>query len=198
MPRMPDPVVTQIRAWHDEAAKTEPNDPTAMALATASPDGWPSVRMVLLKSVDADGFVFYTNKESQKGEELAANPKASLLFHWKTTRRQIRVTGTVSHVSDTEADAYFASRPRQSQLGAIVSQQSRPMADRAAFEAEFMALRDEYGDERPIERPAYWGGYHIDPVHLEFWIDRPYRLHERQIYRWDEAAQNWSYGLVYP
>jgi len=198
MPALSEEIYTHIVQWLDDAKAAEINDPTAMALATSGADGWPNVRMVLLKSVSLDGFVFYTNKDSQKGVELQANPRASLVFHWKSLRRQIRVKGHVSDVADRDADAYFASRPRQSQIGAILSQQSRPIDSRDAFEADFHALTAEYGDEKPISRPDYWGGYHIDPVSIEFWSDRPYRLHERLTHHWDAADRRWVPGQIYP
>ena len=181
--------------WFAEAKAREPNDPEAMALATATGDGRPSVRMVLLKGHDARGFVFYTNLDSRKGAELAANPHASLLFHWKTLRRQVRIEGKVSAVGETEADAYFASRGRDSRLGAWASDQSRPLADRATFEARVEAMRERFagGD---IPRPPRWSGFRLSPQRIEFWSDRDARLHERRLFVATQAG--WSEGLLYP
>lgn len=181
--------------WFADARASEPNDPDAMAVATAGSDGQPSVRMVLLKGVDERGFVFYTNGESAKGTQLAANPKAALLFHWKSLRRQVRVEGPVERVSAVEADAYFASRGRESQLGAWASDQSRPLDSRATFEARFaeMQRRFEGGD---VTRPPHWGGYRVIPQRIEFWIDRPHRLHERRLF--SRAGDSWTEGLLYP
>jgi pyridoxamine 5'-phosphate oxidase len=178
-----------------EAASSEPNDPTAMALATVDADGLPNVRMVLLKGADENGFVFYTNRESNKGRELAANPKAALVFHWKSLRRQIRARGTVTMVSDAEADAYFASRPRDSRIGAWASQQSRPLESRFAFEKAIAvyAAKHAVGE---VPRPPYWTGYRIDPVSIEFWHDRPFRLHDRVLFT--KAAGGWAKTRLYP
>ena len=178
-----------------EARASEPNDPEAMALATADASGHPSVRMVLLKGHDARGFVFYTNLDSRKGAELAANPSASLLFHWKSLRRQVRIDGQVSAVSAAEADAYFASRGRDSRLGAWASDQSRPLPDRATFEARLDAARDTFagGD---VPRPPRWSGFRVAPLRIEFWSDREARLHERRLFTRDGDA--WREGLLYP
>lgn len=182
-------------AWFAEAQASEPNDSNAMALATVDADGQPSVRMVLLKGHGPDGFVFYTNRESRKADDLAAMPKAALLFHWKSLRRQIRIEGAVSRVSDAESDAYFASRSRDSQLGAWASDQSRPLDARATFEARYeeARVRFEGGD---VPRPPHWGGYRVAPSAIEFWQDREHRLHERR--RFVPAANGWSEGLLYP
>jgi pyridoxamine 5'-phosphate oxidase len=183
-------------AWYAEAKASEPNDPNAMALATADAQGAPSVRMVLLKGHGPDGFVFYTNREGRKAADLAANPQAALLFHWKSLRRQIRIEGAVTHASDAESDAYFASRSRDSQLGAWASDQSRPMEARGAFEARFaeMQARFEGGD---VPRPPHWGGYRVTPTMLEFWQDRAHRLHERRLFT-PSGAGGWTEGLLYP
>ena len=183
-------------AWLREAEVSEANDPNAMCLATATPDGFPSARMVLLKGLDARGFVFFTNRESRKGEELAANARAALLFHWKTLRRQVRVEGSVELVSDAESDAYYASRPRLSRLGAWASQQSRPLSGRAELEGALAAAEARFPGA-DIPRPAYWGGYRILPRRLEFWQDMPFRLHDRQIYT-ALPEGGWGRESLYP
>jgi pyridoxamine 5'-phosphate oxidase len=181
--------------WFAEAKASEPHDAEAMALATATPDGRPSVRMVLLKGHDARGFVFYTNSHSRKGDELAANARAALLFHWKSLRRQIRIEGTVMPVSPLEADAYFASRSRDSQLGAWASDQSRPLLSREAFESRYAQLAA--GNEgKEVPRPPHWVGYRVAPERIEFWTDRPHRLHERRLFT--RAGSGWTEGLLYP
>lgn len=182
-------------AWLAEAMGSEPNDPNSMALATADADGRPSVRMVLLKGHDARGFVFYTNVDSRKGEELAANPHAALLFHWKSLRRQVRVEGPVGPVSDAEADAYFASRARDSQLGAWSSDQSRPLESRALFEERYAQMRARF-EGQEVPRPPRWSGYRVLPQLIEFWTDRPHRLHERRLFV--REGERWSEGLLYP
>jgi pyridoxamine 5'-phosphate oxidase len=184
-----------FRAWFAEARTAEPNDPEAMALATADADGRPSVRMVLLKGVDERGFVFYTNREGRKAADLAANPTAALLFHWKSLRRQVRVEGPVSLASDAESNAYFASRSRDSQLGAWASDQSRPLDSRETFERRFEAMRQRF-DGGSVPRPPHWGGYRVTPERIEFWIDRAHRLHERRLFVRDGTG--WSEGLLYP
>jgi pyridoxamine 5'-phosphate oxidase len=183
-------------AWFAEARASEPNDPEAMALATADAEGRPSVRTVLLKGYDARGFVFYTNSESRKGNELAANSRAALLFHWKSLRRQVRIDGAVSPTGAAEADAYFASRSRDSQLGAWASDQSRPLASRAAFEARYAQLAADY-DGRDVPRPAHWWGYRLVPDRIEYWSDRPHRLHERRLFTLGPDG-DWTEGLLYP
>lgn len=188
--------------WLREAEASEPNDPNAMALATVDPDGLPNVRMVLLKGVDgADatprGFVFYTNLESAKGRELAATPKAALCFHWKSLRRQVRVRGLVSAVSSEEADAYFASRARGSRLGAWASAQSRPLESRFALEKAVATVTARYPIGE-IPRPQHWSGFRITPLEIEFWHDRPFRLHDRLMFRCGDAAALWEKQRLYP
>ena len=183
--------------WFADASKSEPNDPNAMALATVDPDGLPDVRMVLLKGYDRDGFVFYTNLESAKGRELAGNPKAAIVFHWKSLRRQVRVRGPVEPVSQAEADEYFASRPRDSRIGAWASQQSRPLESRFALEKAVAVNAAKYavGD---VPRPAYWSGFRIKPVQMEFWHDRPFRLHDRVVFRRPAPDGGWAKERLYP
>ena len=181
--------------WFAEAQASEPNDPSAMALATAGPDGQPHVRMVLLKAHGPDGFVFYTNQQSAKADELRENPRAALLFHWKSLRRQVRVEGEIEGVSDVDADAYFATRGRDSQLGAWASDQSRPLDSRATFEQRFEDMKRRF-DGRDVPRPAHWGGYRVIPARMEFWSDRPHRLHERRLFT--RADGGWTEGLLYP
>ena len=185
----------QFHAWMAEAETSEPNDPNAMAVATATPDGSPSVRTVLLKGVDDRGFVFYTNKESRKGEELSANPNAALLFHWKSLQRQIRIEGTVEPVTDAEADAYYNSRARISRLGAWASLQSRPLAKRTILQERLAEMEARYPDVIP--RPSCWSGYRVLPEMFEFWQDMPYRLHDRTIYR-RSAEGAWEQGKLFP
>jgi pyridoxamine 5'-phosphate oxidase len=192
---MADDPFALFDSWFAEARESELNDSNAMALATADAAGRPSVRMVLLKGHGPDGFVFYTNRESRKAGEIAANPHAALLFHWKSLRRQIRIEGALTLATDAESDAYFASRGRDSQLGAWASDQSRPLADRATFEARFEEVRARYeGGEVP--RPPHWGGYRLTPDHIEFWQDRAHRLHERRVF--DRKPDGWTEGLLYP
>lgn len=187
----------QAQAWIDEAEKSEVNDPTAMAVATVNERGMPSVRMVLMRGLDERGFVFYTNFESRKGEDLGANPNAALLFHWKTLRRQIRVEGQVEVVSEAEADAYFDSRPRTSRIGAWASKQSRPMAGRFEFEAEIAKYTAKFG-AGDIPRPEFWSGFRIVPHYFEFWRDRKFRLHERKTYSLNASDNSWNVGEIYP
>ena len=192
---MADDPFALFDSWYAEAKASEINDPNAVALATADADGRPSVRMVLLKGHSPDGFVIYTNRESRKAGDLAANPNAALLFHWKSIRRQIRIEGAVGLATDAESDAYFASRSRDSQLGAWASDQSRPLPDRATFEARYEAMRARFeGGEVP--RPPYRGGYRVTPTAIEFWQDRAHRLHERRLFA--RTADGWAEGLLYP
>ena len=186
---------TVFRAWMAEAEASEPNDPSAMALATVDADGLPDVRMVLLKGADELGFVFYTNAESAKGRELAQTPKAALVFHWKSLRRQVRARGPVTPVTDAEADAYFASRPRDSRIGAWASQQSRPLESRFALEkaVAYFAAKHAIGE---VPRPPYWKGYRIVPVAMEFWADRPFRLHDRVLFT--REGEGWVKARLYP
>ena len=181
--------------WLAEARLSEPNDPTAMALATADANGIPSVRMVLMKGHDARGFAFYTNLDSRKGGELAANPNASLLFHWKSLRRQVRIEGPVEPVAAAEADAYFASRARDSQLGAWASDQSRPLDARGTFEARFQEISARFADGE-VPRPPRWSGFRVRPERIEFWNDRAHRLHERRLFTRD--GDGWRQALLYP
>ena len=181
--------------WLAEAREAEINDPEAMALGTADAQGRPAVRMVLLKGHGPDGFVFYTNEQSAKGEQLAANPRAALLFHWKSLRRQVRIEGSVEDVGDAQADAYFATRARDSQLGAWGSDQSRTLDSRQTFEQRFEQVKLQF-EGKDVPRPPHWRGYRVVADRIEFWIDRPYRLHERRLFTRDEGG--WSEGLLYP
>jgi pyridoxamine 5'-phosphate oxidase len=181
--------------WLAEAQLSEPNDPNAMALATADAAGRPSVRMVLLKGHGERGFVFYTNLDSRKGGELAANPNAALLFHWKSLRRQVRIEGPVESVADAEADAYFATRSRDSQLGAWASDQSRPLDRRETFEARYQEMLTRF-DGGAVSRPPRWSGFRVAPERIEFWSDRAHRLHERRLFT--RADGGWREGLLYP
>jgi pyridoxamine 5'-phosphate oxidase len=181
--------------WYKRARETEINDSNAMALATADAEGRPSVRMVLLKGHGPDGFIFYTNYEGRKGGELLANPHAALLFHWKSLRRQIRIEGPVTPVDDATADAYFATRSRDSQLGAWASDQSRPLPERSIFEQRFAEVEKLFAD-KPVPRPPHWSGFRVTPQRIEFWEDRDHRLHHRRVFT--RTASGWDEGLLYP
>lgn len=181
--------------WYAEARQTEVNDSNAMALATVGVDGRPSARMVLLKGHGPDGFIFYTNQQGRKAGQIAENPQVALLFHWKSLRRQIRIEGSVVTVDPATADAYFASRSRDSQLGAWASDQSRPLESREAFEARFEAMQSKF-EGRDVPRPPHWSGYRVIPERIEFWQDREHRLHERHLFVRD--GEGWNEGLLYP
>ena len=191
-----DPIAL-FDAWFAEAKASEPNDPNAMALATATPDGAPSVRMVLLKDHDAAGFVFYTNAQSRKGTEIRANMQAALLFHWKSLRRQIRIEGPLEEVSAAEADAYFHSRAHVSQVGSAASDQSRPLERRADYLERVEALAERYPEGTDVPRPPHWTGFRVKPHAIEFWLDRPNRLHDRRLYTADGKG-GWTSTLLYP
>lgn len=196
LPLLPegDPIEL-FETWLAAAHRSEPNDGNAMALATVDETGAPDVRMVLLKGVDADGFVFFTNLESAKGRELAANPSAALLFHWKSLRRQVRVRGTVSPVSAAEADAYFATRARASQIGAWASDQSRPLKDTLELGKRVAEVGLRFGLGK-VTRPPHWSGFRLRPLSIEFWRDRPFRLHERLVF--DRQGDGWTTRRLYP
>lgn len=193
-PTQDDPIAL-FQAWMEEAARSEPNDPNAVCLATATPEGRPSARMVLLKDSDARGFVFYTNLESRKGGQLAANPFAALCFHWKTLQRSVRVEGAVEAVSAEEADAYYASRARGSRIGAWASRQSRPLEGRFALEKAVaeQTLRFGLGE---IPRPPFWSGFRLVPDRIELWRDMPFRLHERRVFH--RVGAGWEMEMLYP
>ena len=184
-------------AWLKDATDTEPRDPTAMTLATVDADGQPNARMVLLKGVDERGFVFYTNTESPKGRELDGHPVAALVFHWKSSNRQVRVRGVVERVTAHEADAYFASRPKQAQIGAWASKQSSPLESRLAFEKAVALTAAKYALS-DVPRPPHWSGYRIVPTQIEFWQERPFRLHDRVEFRRDGSRGAWMKTRLYP
>ena len=182
-------------SWFAEAEASEPAEANAMAVATATPDGLPSVRMVLLKDHGPDGFTFYTHDQSRKGSEIAANPNVALLFHWKSLGRQVRIEGAVEKVDPATADAYFASRGRDSQIGAWASDQSRPVPDRDTFETRYDAMKARF-EGMPVPRPETWSGYRVVPERIEFWTAREHRLHERRLFT--RSAAGWTEGLLYP
>ena len=197
MDNINDPI-THFQSWLSEAEKSEPNDPTAVALATADSNGMPNVRMVLLKGVDQQGFVFYTNFESAKGDELVVNPQAALCFHWKSLRRQVRVQGSIEVVADQEADDYFASRAKDSQIGAWASQQSRPLENRFALEKAVARFTVKHA-LGAVPRPPYWSGYRLVPEKIEFWTNKPFRLHDREVFYRDLRTDNgWRKERLYP
>jgi pyridoxamine 5'-phosphate oxidase len=189
-----DPIAC-FSAWLAEAEAAEPNDPNAMALATVDANGQPSVRMVLLKGLSELGFVFYTNQRSRKADDLGAVPRAGLLFHWKSLRRQVRVEGAVTPVTEAEADGYFATRGRVSRLGAWASDQSRPLADRATLEARLADVTARF-DGEDVPRPPHWSGYRVAPERIEFWSDGDHRLHDREVFT--RTATGWATGRLYP
>lgn len=182
-------------AWFEEAKRTEFSDPNAMTLATVGQTGRPAARTVLLKEWDEDGFVFYGNLGSRKAQNLATTPYAALLFHWKSLQRQIRIEGKVAIVADAQADAYFATRPRPSQLGAWASAQSTPLASRADFEAGLREVEARF-EGQPVSRPPFWSGWRLTPDYFEFWQGVDFRLHDRQVF--ERSAQGWTHGLLYP
>lgn len=192
---MTDDPFSLFKQWLAEAEKTEPNDPNAMALATVGVDGRPSVRMVLLKGIDARGFAFYTNLGSRKGRQLAATSRAGLCFHWKTLRRQVNVEGPVVPVDDAEADAYFASRDRRSQIGAWASKQSQPLEGRFELEARVAKFAAKF-HVGPVPRPEFWSGFRVVPDRIEFWEDRPFRLHHRLVFH--REAAKWRTETLFP
>lgn len=191
-----DPLA-QFRLWFDEARNAPIQEPNAMTLATVQPDGTPAARMVLLKDLDDTGFVFYTNRNSHKGDQLAASPKAALVFWWDVLQRQVRIEGVVERVSDDESDAYFASRPRKSQLGAIASPQSKTLPDRTPLEQALQSLEEKYPEGTPIPRPQHWGGYRVLPSRIEFWQGRRSRLHDRILFERHEDGE-WTMSRLAP
>ncbi len=196
IPETGDPFAL-FETWMAEARASEPNDANAMSLATVDADGRPDVRIVLLKGLEGGGFTFFTNLESAKGVQLAAHPQAALCFHWKSVRRQVRIRGSVTRVSDAEADAYFVTRAPQSRISAIASDQSRPMASRTTYEQRVAEVSTIYGDGPDIPRPDFWGGFRLTPVEIEFWQDQSFRMHDRlKFYRKDDGG--WASVRLYP
>jgi pyridoxamine 5'-phosphate oxidase len=196
LPDGADPIAL-FGEWFEAAKAAEPNDPNAMSLATVDADGLPDMRMVLLKDIDARGFTFYTNSQSAKGQELAANPRAALLFHWKSLRRQVRIRGPVEQVSEADSDAYFASRARTAQIGAWASDQSRPAPDAFALAKRVAEYGLKFG-LGPVPRPPHWFGYRVVPLQIEFWRDRPFRLHERLVFARPGPGDDWTTARLYP
>jgi pyridoxamine 5'-phosphate oxidase len=195
IPETDEPMVL-FSAWMVEAMKSEPNDANAMSLATADADGRPDVRIVLLKGADETGFTFFTNLESAKGEQLMGNPNAALCLHWKSLRRQVRVRGSVTGVSEKEADAYFSSRAAQSRISAIASDQSRPLKSRAIFEQRIAEITSIYGDDKDIPRPSFWGGFRLKAEEIEFWQDQAFRMHDRL--KFIRKGKGWTHQRLYP
>ncbi len=194
--KLPQDPLEIFHDWLSQAKENEVNDPGAMALATSTKDGKPSVRMVLLKQADQEGFKFHTNVQSQKGNEIEENPNVALCFHWKTLRKQIRVEGTIEQATQQEADEYFASRPRARQIGAWASQQSRPLKNRKSLEEQISNLEEQYPKGTTIPRPDYWQGYRVKPHKIEFWWDNPDRLHDRFTYT--KTGNIWDIKRLYP
>lgn len=190
--------IVEMQTWLDEAEKTELNDANAMSLATVDKDVMPNVRIVLLKEIADEGLYFYTNQTSQKARELEENSQAAICIHWKSMRRQIRVRGTISHASNEKSDAYFASRHPTSQIGAWASQQSQPLASREQFEHDIANVTERFKDGETIPRPAHWGGYLLTPLSIEFWEEKEYRLHTRQLFTRTDRDTPWDAGLLYP
>ena len=193
----PDNPITAFAEWLSEAEKTELNDPNAMSIATVDSFGMPNVRVVLLKGLSDEGFVFYTNLESAKSQELSSSGKAALCFHWKSLNRQVRVRGDVDQVCDDEADQYYASRARGSQIGAWASQQSTPLSDRETLEARVKKFEEKFADQ-DVPRPAHWSGWLIKPQQIEFWQDGEFRLHDRIVYRRDGEMLDWAITRLFP
>jgi|TARA_R110002020_G_scaffold80583_1_gene200997 pyridoxamine 5'-phosphate oxidase len=191
-----DNPIAFFKDWMAEARAAELNDSNAMSLATVDSDGMPDVRIVLLKDISDSGFSFFTNLQSMKGRQLAANPKAALCLHWKSLRRQVRIRGDISQVSEAEADTYFASRAAQSRISAIASDQSRPLPDRSVFEQRIAEISEVYGDGPDIPRPAFWGGFRLAPTEIEFWQDQAFRMHDRL--RYTRVGDSWTTTRLYP
>ena len=191
-----DDPIELFKVWMDEAKKSEPNDPNALSLATSSENNLPSVRMVLLKEFNQNGFVFYTNLNSQKGDELKQNPKAAMCFHWKSLQRQIRISGTITQVDEKEADLYFKSRPYESRIGAWASDQSKVMNERKDFLKKIEEFKKKYKDEKKLPRPKHWSGWCLNPSSIEFWLGDEYRIHERLRYK--KISNVWKKEILYP
>jgi pyridoxamine 5'-phosphate oxidase len=192
-----DDPISLFKSWMDEAKQSEPNDPNAVSLATSNKNNFPSVRMVLLKGFNTNGFVFYTNLNSQKGKELKENPKAAMCFHWKSLLRQIRINGTVSQVSDEDADVYYNSRAYESRIGAWASKQSEELVNRKQLDETIKEFKKKYGDEKKVPRPEHWSGWNLSPLSIEFWLDGDNRIHERLKYTKGSKGQ-WIKSLLSP